>query len=756
MATAQAGVLRHIRELVAAEQTDRLPDHELLERFIAAHQEAAFAALVRRHGPLVLGVCRRVLGNAADAEDAFQAAFLVLARKATTIRKRESLSGWLARVAYHTALRARRQAAVRRQHEQQAVQRSQADPFAELTGRELLSVLDEELQRLPERYRAPLVQCYLQGATCDEAARSIGWPLRTLKRRLEQGRNRLRTRLANRGLALSAALLAAGLTHGATVSLPARLIDMTARAAIQAAGVASASAVTLAQGVLSAMLTARLKLVAAVLLLAGLITVGAGALAQSTGASAQADPTVAARQVPLPAVLQKKMESGGDKELIAAGRVLGTDGKPLPGAEVALVGRWRRTDTQKPDTEVLARGKTDEQGRFRLVRKGAAPQQLYDLHLFAGGKDAGIVWRDLRRSPGKDALELKLEPEQSLRGRMFDLQGVPAKGVKGRIVYAARKFNPASKDAANRERMYASMYVRALGGGVTPTRSPGGVEFRLTELPAGLALWPQPLTTDAEGRFEIRGFAANHEVHLLIDDDRFALQELQIETATKPQPKEISLSLAPSRRIEGRIICEDTGKPMAGVELVVSAFRGANGRDAFARTDAQGRYSVNPYPGDTFTIRAWPPTGEPYVGVEQQLTWTKGAARQTLDFNLPRGVTVKGQVVEAPAGKALARVRVFYLPRVEGNPQLRRGLLVGSYWPARSAADGTFRLVVPVGPGHLLVNADNPETGADDPDLVTRVVSLGELRGGKADGTLRYYHEVLPVNFQIKDDPKNL
>ena len=176
MASTQAtAILRHIRELAAAGQAGDLPDRQLLEQFHAAHEEAAFAALVRRHGPLVLGVCRRVLGNAHDAEDAFQAAFLILARKAHAIRKHESLGGWLYQVAFHAALRARRQAALRRQHERQAGPRTPADPFAELSGRELLSVLDEEVQRLPERYRGPLVQCYLEGRTCDEASRTLGW-----------------------------------------------------------------------------------------------------------------------------------------------------------------------------------------------------------------------------------------------------------------------------------------------------------------------------------------------------------------------------------------------------------------------------------------------------------------------------------------------------------------------------------------------------------------------------------------------------
>ena len=210
MSTTRAGVvLRHIRGLAA--RPAGAADRHLLERFTAGRDEAAFAELVRRHGPLVLGVCRRLLRDPNDADDAFQATFLVLARKAASISNRESVSGWLYQVAHNTALKARISAAARRRRERRVGARPPADVLDEVTGRELLAVLDEELQRLPERLRSPLVLCYLQGSTRDEAARQLGWSLATLKRRLEEGRESLRCRLARRGLTLPAALLVAGL-----------------------------------------------------------------------------------------------------------------------------------------------------------------------------------------------------------------------------------------------------------------------------------------------------------------------------------------------------------------------------------------------------------------------------------------------------------------------------------------------------------------------------------------------------------------
>jgi RNA polymerase sigma-70 factor (ECF subfamily) len=291
MTSVQADVvLRHIRDLAAAGNATRLPDRQLLDRFATDHEQAAFEVLVRRHGPLVLGVCRRVLHNPHDAEDAFQATFLALARRAGSAGRRASLGTWLYRVAYHTALRARKQTAVRRKHEDQAPPREQRDPLAEVSGRELLAVLDEELHKLPERLRVPLVLCYLEGKTRDEAARELGWSLGTLKRRLEQARASLRARVAGRGVGL-AALLAAGL-GGAAVS-PALAAATAGAARLVAAGnqaPVSAGVKGLMTDALRAMTAGPRKAVAAVFLAATLIATGAGLFAYRAPVGAGGDP----------------------------------------------------------------------------------------------------------------------------------------------------------------------------------------------------------------------------------------------------------------------------------------------------------------------------------------------------------------------------------------------------------------------------------------------------------------------------------
>ncbi|HEX5270488.1 MAG TPA: sigma-70 family RNA polymerase sigma factor [Gemmataceae bacterium] len=297
-------ILRYLRRLAAPAEGGRL-DAELIERFVARRDGAAFARLVERHGPLVLGVCRRVLRNHHDAEDAFQATFLVLARKARLIRRRDALPGWLHKVAYRLALNLRASAERRRRAERQAPPSPQKLADDAITWGDLRTVLDEELDRLPEKYRAPLLLCCLAGRTRDEAAEQLGWTVGALKMRLERARQLLRARLARRGLTVPATLLAMLFAQQATATpVPATLATATARAApLFAAGATpaglSARVVRLAGVGLSAGRSPAILLGAAVLLT--LVGVAGGVLlsprppAPPTGRTAAGD---AARPAP--------------------------------------------------------------------------------------------------------------------------------------------------------------------------------------------------------------------------------------------------------------------------------------------------------------------------------------------------------------------------------------------------------------------------------------------------------------------------
>ena len=253
--------LRSIHALFAAGTVGGLADGQLLERFTTHDGEAAelaFAALVERHGPMVLRVCRGVLRDVHDAEDAFQATFLILARKAGSIRRRDALAPWLHGVAYHVASTARSAAARRRSHELKAGQ-SRPQAMAEGTWDDLGPVVHEELARLPGHYRAAVVLCCLEGLTQQQAAQRLGWPLGTVQSRLARGRERLRVRLSRRVPAPSAALPVALLSaEAARAAVPAALADATARLApgfgasrALATGSVPVAVITLAEGVLA-------------------------------------------------------------------------------------------------------------------------------------------------------------------------------------------------------------------------------------------------------------------------------------------------------------------------------------------------------------------------------------------------------------------------------------------------------------------------------------------------------------------------
>jgi RNA polymerase sigma factor (sigma-70 family) len=288
-------ILQSIRRVVVDQCVRQLSDHDLLQRFAGQRDEPAFHALLLRHGPMVLEVCRGVLRNEADTEDAFQATFLILARKSASIRKTASVGSWLHGVAYRTALKARAQLATRQKNEARAPARqgSETDDF---TWREVRQVLHEELSGLAERYRAPLVACYLEGKTQDEAAAQLGLAKTTLKERLERARSILRARLVRRGLGPAAVLIASAWPSAtASASLPATLMSSTIKAAGlfaagQAAttGVISANVAALTEGVLKTMFLTKLKVMMAVMLVVGMVGAGTTSLLSYTQAGKKA------------------------------------------------------------------------------------------------------------------------------------------------------------------------------------------------------------------------------------------------------------------------------------------------------------------------------------------------------------------------------------------------------------------------------------------------------------------------------------
>jgi RNA polymerase sigma factor (sigma-70 family) len=346
----QAAV-EQIRRLAAPELARERTDQQLLHDFRTHRDEAAFAALVKRHASMVLRICRRVLQHAQDAEDAFQATFLVLARNSTTIRKKTALVSWLHGVAYRTAMRARRDFARQRFHERRAVPMTRTEPAWELALRELQSVVDRETQRLPEKYRAPFVLCCLESKSKNEAASQLGWKVGTVSSRLAQARKLLQARLSRRGVSLSAVLGAAALaSNAANAGVPRLLIDGTVKAAVQyatgkavASGLISAEVATLVKAVGKSMLITKIKSAVIVMLAIGIVATGSTlthqVLAQPKDSElAQVQPTPDTRSKPQS---RHKSRTGSNQEedhgtIVITGQVLDPAGKSIAGARVGL------------------------------------------------------------------------------------------------------------------------------------------------------------------------------------------------------------------------------------------------------------------------------------------------------------------------------------------------------------------------------------------------------------------------------------
>ncbi len=439
--TTSARVRELILRLVAQPGMRPEPgDEVLLERFVRARDEDAFEAILRRHGPMVLDVCRATLGNDADADDAFQATFLVLAARAGTIRQADTLAGWLSGVAHRTALKARACAALRRRHEANAPARA-ADPDTPARG-ELRRVVYEELAGLSERHRVPLVLCYLQGQTHDQAAAYLGLSKGTLKRRLARGRDVLRVRLTRRGVALPAAGLAAVLGPAARAA-PARLLTGVLGAV---AGAEPAAAVLeLVREGLNGMTPSLRPLVqvAAVLVFAIGATAGLLVAGGRPPADEPKEQQPAAKAAEKVGTVDEQLAR--QQKFVVTGRVVSADGKtPLEGVTVRAHSGIA-TGFQTGET------KSDANGRFRLIFTSGVR--------FAGGTVGGWAIVSVRKTgwygwsygwpcqytlsdrpldprdvparttnlvPGKtSSLEFRMQPAAALTARLVDGAGKP-------------------------------------------------------------------------------------------------------------------------------------------------------------------------------------------------------------------------------------------------------------------------------------------------------------------------------------------
>jgi RNA polymerase sigma factor (sigma-70 family) len=699
MTTAQATiVLKHLRRLSGPRTAAPSADAELLERFRTSHDEAAFAELVKRHGPMVLGVCRSVLRHAQDAEDAFQATFLALARRADSVRRPEALAGFLYEVAYRAAIKAKANTARRRAREQEALPMAAAEKVLDMTLRDLQRVLHEELRRLPEKYRLPLVLCYLEGRSHQEAAEQLGLSRTAFRGRLDRGREHLRRRLERRGIAPSA-LAAADLFTRAPTPQSFSL------------GAVSKEAQTLADGVLRALSAGKVKLSVALVLAASLLA-GAAALGRQAAPAGQTPPAPAQAATAPPA--------GADEGAAEVrGRVLDPDGKPVPGAKLYF---YRLTQEYKDPSSEAATTTADGGFSFRIARLDR-PGDARNENGFAGIISAtapghGAGWARVLRVRDLSGVTVKLvRADIPLEGRVLDLQGKPVPGITVRITAIAaaedEDLKPWLQKVQKEKELFNVHYPRAI-------------------LPAAVAGLTQAVTTGADGRFRLTGIGRERLVMLRFEGPGIETHDTTAMTHVGPtvriaaDPKNPAATMhvfygarfdhavAPTRSILGTVRDRDTGKPLAGVTVFARASStfGASSPDYLsAVSDAEGHYRLVGLPrAGKHNLDAVPPPGAPYLPSAARAGADTGFEPVTQNFALKRGVVIRGRVTDKATGKAV-RAHVDYFAFAD-NPHLREAPGFSQTGVARPASrhqetdpDGRFTLVGLPGRGILAAKA---------------------------------------------------
>jgi RNA polymerase sigma factor (sigma-70 family) len=658
-------LLRLIQGMAVSPETNATSDAVLMNRFVADRDGRAFSALMHRHGAMVLDVCRRILGNGDDAEDSLQATFLVLARKAHSIRSTEALASWLHGVARRVSLKARmlRGGGLRVEMAAQQLPLPRPDPMEELSCREMLSIFEEELERLPKKQRLPILLCCLEGLTLEEAAGRLGWKPGAVKGRLQRGRQRLHERLVRRGLTLSAVLAAVETSRSpASSAAVARLAtaashDSLARATGHAVSVEGISkgATNLARALLKTMALTRLTFGAGFLLATCLVAVGIAVRGTRQLHRPEHSQSTSARVSAATALIgDERAEAADDADvpIEVQGRVLDPTGKPFAGANLyvgyAVFGGGFNLASPRTDSRLRGRSGADGGFQFTFTRSELDAGMLDDsrLAVIAVADGHGPEWSPIAGQTG--SLTLKLVEDFPVSGRILDSKGKPVSGARIRVL--------------NIDSDFEENVTRELGGPATKDehhkRWRGAFPERPTEV-----------TTDNDGRFRLTGLGRDR-IATLVQEEPISPRGTFYAIARPTNVGNAPYHGAPfdvvapdTRRLRG--VCRDraTGKPIAGVRMSVW-----NSTSRARFTDVNGRFEI-PVASDILTkttavmcIVAEPEGDQPYFKASALAPRIAGSEPITMDFDLLRGIPLAGTVQSLPGKKPLRAGRVEYHP----------------------------------------------------------------------------------------------
>jgi RNA polymerase sigma factor (sigma-70 family) len=710
--------LRHLRELFSGRTVIGLTDAQLLERYAASNDGEAFEALMARHGPMVLATCRALLMHDHDVEDAFQSTFFVLACKARSVSRGDALGGWLRRVAHRAAVQASVDANQRRRREAEVAAMGTSDVTHPEDKFEWRSILQEEIGRLPEGQRLPVLLCDVEGLTYDQAAHQLHWTVPTLRCRLAKARKRLRARLTRRGL--SPALLGHVIAPQQT---PATVPAAWTSAAVAAATgeTTSAAVAALSRVIVRGMLITRLK-IAGTVLLTVVALVSVGVVAVSAGQSNKPDPApvaLAVVEAPKGAKNAPVPETTPGMTFEYQGRVLGPDGQPVAGARLYVASQVLGTD-QAP-RQPVGRATTGVDGRFDFEVPGAdfdatwtdEPWKYAAVIATADGFAPALaidfgVRRDLTLRLVKDDL--------TVEGRILDTDGRPVADAKVQVV----------------------MLLWPKSGGLTEwsaalkaEQGASTTEYRLLhewDVQSGSDLFPV-IATGADGRFTLKGIGRERVARLLISGPTIESKIVQVvtrpfETSHIPRffrgarPERVIYYgprfdhvAGPTQVVVGTVRDRDTGKPLAGVR--VQGTNSFSNKDRFVvgtTSDAEGHYRLSGLPRQreggpwSDAVVALPPRDKPYLTARLPLGDPPGPGALTLDFALKQGVWVTGRITDQGTGKPTRGAVAYFVfqdnPHLNEVPDLSFGPHNGQVPCDR---DGRYRL--PAMPGRGLVAA---------------------------------------------------
>ena len=735
MASANQGTFRRgVERIFNQGSLTGMGEGQLLRQYAIEGDEAAFEALVTRHGPMVLSVCRRMLYDPRDVEDAFQATFLVLLRRAGSLGSTDPLSPWLHGVAYRVAARIRANSA-RRRSEERAAARSEALEFAcNVEQHELKGILDEEIHRLPEKYRRPVVLCYMEGQTQEEAARRLRCTAGSVRGRLDRAREKLRGRLVRRGVAPAAGLIVTALSaETAASAVPPRLIGATV-STLGRAETARAIATTgvrtvvreLADGLIRTMILAKLKLAGSVVAGTAILALGLVMVANLPRSEARDGQEAHAGAAPQQRNTTETSNIPKSRRAVSSIDLRVEDHrarKPLGGVAVTI----------NVDRKDIGRATTDNAGRAAIPVPSPVPSFLAVTGRKDGFATMTAFIRDPRLQPGDipATFTLAMHPVETVTGVVRDEQGRPVEGVLVEPVTLMRE----GGGGIDRDEFECPPSVRTdVQGRWRCDRMPAGIDssriaFRFSHadfqpvfLPSGTALehigrgeatvlprgleisgrvvdrtgapiggahvfngetrfgmGVQPIDSDADGRFRFAHVPGGETV-LTVQAPGHApdLRKVVVAAALAP----IEFRLEPGRTIQGRVV-DARGNPLAEATIVADGWRGHRTLDWSTTSDDEGLFQWTDAPPDAVWIDVM---RDGYLRINRREVRASG---DELAITMVRELKVRGTVVDAETRHAV--------PSFTLVPGTESGGNFPTYWDrnrARPLSTGRYEITL--------------------------------------------------------------